>query len=591
MVDALSGIEPEVIELILQRKYFYGHLLQQFRRHCFDSKSVMGQVIRTLGVNVTNDLQPNLYINTDFYNTGDFDPANPMKQTWGLSQEEKIAVLEHEILHVLNKHLLRQDNRNHYVWNLANDIAINQYIKGLPQGMLCPDCNAFVRKVGTGFPSKCPRCATKLDSKKHRFEPLQYDTFKVENKKVNMEKERPSEIYYDTLWAKIPKYIIEIGSKMTDRQEKSAKDQMGEKQEVEGGAGEGQQGQPQQGQGGQGQQGGQQGGGQQGQQQQGSGGGKDGKQGQNSKQSGSGQGQQQQASQDKGKGSGGKGEYEQKDNYDDGGAGTGTEAQQQQAQAERTGAGSVEVNGTEIPTPMDAHEAWAAGSDNKEMAHEKIKDMVMKAVHKVSEKSQGYMPAWLKGLVDECMEHKTITWKSELRRFYGYKEFSHFVSTRKRLNRRFGIAQPGYKVKRKAHFVVATDSSGSVADEEFAKFWREIGMMFSAGIGITHVECDADITHVQQYKKKPPHGKGIKRYGYGGTDFRPVFKFVDKKFYKNSNGEKFKLKDDVDGIIYCTDGYGTFPNKIPCPTIWVMTVNHSTSGWESKLGKVLVMQD
>lgn len=88
MVDALSGIEPEVIELILQRKYFYGHLLQQFRRHCFDSKSTMGKVIRTMGVNVTNDLQPNLFINTDFYNSGDYDPANPTKQTWGLSQEE-----------------------------------------------------------------------------------------------------------------------------------------------------------------------------------------------------------------------------------------------------------------------------------------------------------------------------------------------------------------------------------------------------------------------------------------------------------------------------------------------------------------------
>ena len=62
----IDGIEIEVIELILQRKYFYGHLLQQFRRHYFDSNSEMGKVIKTLGVNVTSDLQPNLFINTDF---------------------------------------------------------------------------------------------------------------------------------------------------------------------------------------------------------------------------------------------------------------------------------------------------------------------------------------------------------------------------------------------------------------------------------------------------------------------------------------------------------------------------------------------
>jgi len=602
MVDALSGIEPEVIELILQRKYFYGHLLQQFRRHCFDSKSTMGKVIRTLGVNVTNDLQPNLFINTDFYNSGDFNSANPQQQKWGLTQEEKIAVLEHEILHVLNKHLLRQDNRNHYVWNLANDIAINQYIKGLPAGMICPDCNAFVRKIGTGYQSNCPRCGVALSPKKHKFETLSFDNFRVEGKKIAMEKERPSEIYYDILWSKIPKFIIEIGSKMTDRQEKNAKDQIGEKQEVEGAGGDGQQGQPKDGQGNQqqqgggGQQGGQQktGGDKQGQQPK-SGGGSGGKESQQKpstdKQSGSGKGEQQQKSQDKGKGQG-TGEYEQKENFDDGGVGEGTEQQQQESQAQKVGAGTnVDVNGTEIPTPMDAHEAWAAGTDNKEMAHEKIKDMVMKAVHKVTEKSQGYMPAWLKGLVDECMEHKTITWKSELRRFYGYREFSHFVSTRKRLNRRFGITQPGYRVKRKAHFMVVTDSSGSVGDDEFAKFWREIGAMISSGIGITHVECDMDITHVQPYKKKPTKGKGIKRYGYGGTSFKPPFKFAEKKTYRNGNKETFKLKGDIDGIIYCTDGYGDFPDKIPCPTIWCMTINHSTSGWNPKLGKVIVMQD
>jgi predicted metal-dependent peptidase len=225
------------------------------------------------------------------------------------------------------------------------------------------------------------------------------------------------------------------------------------------------------------------------------------------------------------------------------------------------------------------------------MAHEKIKEMVKKAVHAVTEKSQGTLPAWLKGLIDECLEHKTISWKSELKRFYGFREFANYVPTRKRLNRRFSIIFPGYKIKRKAHIVVATDSSGSVNDEDFAKFWAEIGMMFSAGVSITHVEIDADITHVQPYQRKPPRGKGIKRYGYGGTDFRPVFKFVKKGVYKNGNREEFKLKTKVDGLIYCTDGYGTYPDKISCPTIWVMTKDHSTSGWKPSLGKVIVMDD
>ena len=128
-VSGYAGIEREIIELILQRKFFYGHFLQQFKRHTVDHNNVnptAGRIIDTLAVNITNDLKPNLYINTDFYNSGDYDPANPSKQTWGMTQDEKIALLEHEILHMLNKHLVRIENRDGYVWNLATDLAINQ---------------------------------------------------------------------------------------------------------------------------------------------------------------------------------------------------------------------------------------------------------------------------------------------------------------------------------------------------------------------------------------------------------------------------------------------------------------------------------
>ncbi len=548
-------IEKEIIEMLLQHKFFYGHLLQQFRRHgvTHRNNTGAGQIVRTLGVMINEELQPHLFINTDFYNSGDYDKNNPTAHSWGLTNEEKISCLEHEIVHILNKHNLRMENRNHYIWNLAADLAINQYIKGLPHGGMCPECNIFVRKTSSGqFRTQCPVCGMKLNPKMHIFEPLDIRNFKIEDKKINLEAEKASEFYYDILWSKIPKYIIEVGSSITDKQEKAAKDQMKESDQP----------------------------GQDGQQQE-QGGNSDSKQNQGSQ----GQGKDQQ----KGKGGSGDGSYQQKE---DEGEGSGGKNQQSKAGSPKAGSGcGVEVDGTMIPMPMDTHEAWAAGSDNKEMAHEKIKEMVNKAVHKVNEKSQGYIPAWLKGLIDDCLEHKTITWKSELRRFYGFREFSHFVSTRKRLNRRFPITFPGYTVKRKAHFVVATDSSGSVDDKEFIMFWKEIGAMFSAGISITHVECDADITHVQQYKKKPPKGKGVKRYGYGGTDFRPVFEFVKKQEYKNSNGETFKLKQKVDGIIYLTDGAGTYPKNIPCPTIWCMTKDHYLHGWSSKLGKVIVIVD
>jgi len=503
-------IESEVIELLLEGKHFYGHFLQQFRRHAVKTGIGEGNIVDTLGVLINEDLQPHLYINTDFYNSGDYDPKNPAKHSWGLTPTEKIALLEHEILHILNKHLIRTENRNHYVANLAQDLAINQHIKGLPKGGGCPKCNAFVRLTQLGqFRTTCPRCGELLDPKKHTSECLDIGNFKIEGKKLNFERNKAFEIYYDALWSKMPKYMVEIGTAITDSKEKGAKSNI--KGECSGGTGDG--------------------------------------------------------------------TYKQK------------EAQDSENKNKVGSGNNVQIQGVEIPMPMDNHETWAAGSDNREMAHEKIKEMARKALHKANAKNQGNMPGWLKSLVDQCLAHKTISWKSELKRFYGFREFSHFVPTRKRLNRRFSIAFPGYKVKRKAHIVVATDSSGSVSDEDFAKFWAEIMTMFSAGVTITHVECDMDITHVQPFKRKPPKNTKIKRYGYGGTTFKPPFELVEKGHYKNGNGEEWKLKTKVDGIIYCTDGYGDFPKKIPCPTIWVVTAEHSTHGWSPKLGKMIVMTE
>ena len=45
-------------------------------------------------------------------------------------------------------------------------------------------------------------------------------------------------------------------------------------------------------------------------------------------------------------------------------------------------------------------------------------------------------------------------------------------------------------------------------------------------------------------------------YGEGGTDFRPAFEYVEKL---RKNGEFTDLK----GMIYFTDGYGIYPERMP----------------------------
>lgn len=54
--------------------------------------------------------------------------------------EERLAILKHEMLHILNGHVLRTDDRIHLPWNLSTDCAINQFIDELhlPEGAITP---------------------------------------------------------------------------------------------------------------------------------------------------------------------------------------------------------------------------------------------------------------------------------------------------------------------------------------------------------------------------------------------------------------------------------------------------------------------
>jgi hypothetical protein len=181
------------------------------------------------------------------------------------------------------------------------------------------------------------------------------------------------------------------------------------------------------------------------------------------------------------------------------------------------GHGVIEIDGQQIPIGIDDHDAWGAGSDNHEMAHEKIKDMVQKAVTKMHEKSQGTLPSHLQSLIDECLSHKTLTWKSILRKFVGYEEFADWIPSRKRLNKRFPMMM-GSVVKMKAHIMVCIDTSGSISDEELSIFWTECGAMWSAGVKLTIVQCDADVQDVFEYRYRKMQ---YNAKGRGGTSFKP----------------------------------------------------------------------
>jgi predicted metal-dependent peptidase len=68
------------------------------------------------------------------------------------SLRERLAILKHEMLHILLKHTSRKNNRNHKVFNIASDCAINQLINKnhLPKDCITPE--GLTEKFGIHFP-------------------------------------------------------------------------------------------------------------------------------------------------------------------------------------------------------------------------------------------------------------------------------------------------------------------------------------------------------------------------------------------------------------------------------------------------------
>ena len=136
-----------------------------------------------------------------------------------------------------------------------------------------------------------------------------------------------------------------------------------------------------------------------------------------------------------------------------------------------------------------------------------------------------------------------------------------------RLYRNMPLIEPlEYKeIKRIREFVIAIDTSGSVAGEQVQAFLQKTYNImqqtdsFFSKINLHMIQCDAKIQeHVKitSQEECDEYLAHMQIQGLGGTDFRPVFRLVDSLC---KAGEFTNLK----GLIYFTDGCGTFPERKP----------------------------
>lgn len=119
--------------------------------------------------------------------------------------------------------------------------------------------------------------------------------------------------------------------------------------------------------------------------------------------------------------------------------------------------------------------------------------------------------------------------------------------------------------KRIKDFVIVIDTSGSVQGDMVQSFLQKTFTIlkqqeaFDQQFRLHIIQCDAEVKRddvITNQQEFDTYIENIDLHGFGGTDFRPAFEYVDRLV---KNGAFQQLK----GLLYFTDGLGTYPQKRP----------------------------
>ncbi len=223
----------------------------------------------------------------------------------------------------------------------------------------------------------------------------------------------------------------------------------------------------------------------------------------------------------------------------------------------------------------DVHEGWGAAEtlEITEAQWKKISERIKAELRSFSE-DKSDDKSILQNLEEATREH--YDYGDFLRRFsvsgediqinddeFDYVYYTYGLS----LYGNLPLVEPlEYKdVNKIKEFVVAIDTSGSCRGEIVQAFLNKTYSILKSSenffrkVNIHIIQCDSEvrrdtkITNDDEFEAFMREGK---LEGFGSTDFRPVFSYVDRAI---ESGEFENLK----GLIYFTDGYGVFPEHKP----------------------------
>ncbi len=227
---------------------------------------------------------------------------------------------------------------------------------------------------------------------------------------------------------------------------------------------------------------------------------------------------------------------------------------------------AADGNGGKAPPSPTGEVRDATGEDEQALSPAESREQgeewrisVQQAVNNA--KGQGFFPAELDRIVTEILKPQ-VDWREELRRFF--QSVSRSDSTWSTPNRRFigrGLYLPGMRTEAAGPLVVGIDTSGSISAKVLEQFAAELTTIIedTQPERVYVVYCDAKVNGVAEFTVDDLPLELHPRGG-GGTDFRPVFDWV----------ESAGIQPDC--LVYLTDMYGSFPTQTPSyPVIWGST--------------------
>ena len=163
-------------------------------------------------------------------------------------------------------------------------------------------------------------------------------------------------------------------------------------------------------------------------------------------------------------------------------------------------------------------------------------------------------------MVDHLLQPK-LPWRMLLARYMSATAREDYSYTRPSSRRGDPAIYPSMR-SNETNIVVAVDTSGSIGEEEIQEFISEIDAIKSqVRASVTLLTCDSKLNYGCPWKFEAweAFAFDVEIRGGGGTNFRPVFEWVEAQ------------DKAPDLLVYFTDAEGVFPESEPFfPVTWLV---------------------